>query len=194
MFSLSAFLSYVFVSNFTPGPNNIMAMSNGSNFGYKKTFKFVLGVTTGFGIIILLSSYLNLILLNFIPKIKLFVDFVGFVYMAYLAVKILKSKPQSDDTISNNTNTFLIGMAMQFINPKVIIYGITVTSSFIIPYYKTNLSLFLFSIFLALIGFIANSCWTLFGALFQKFLMQYTKLFNTFMALLLIYSAISIIN
>jgi threonine/homoserine/homoserine lactone efflux protein len=36
MFNLSALLSYVLVSTFTPGPNNIMSMTNGTNFGYKK--------------------------------------------------------------------------------------------------------------------------------------------------------------
>lgn len=192
MFSITAFLSYVFVTTFTPGPNNVMAMSNGSYFGYKKAFKFILGVTAGFAIIMLLSSYINLLLFNFIPKIRLFMDFLGFAYMIYLAVKILKSSANPEDSANDSMNTFLTGMSMQFINPKVILYGITVTSSFIIPYYDSNLLLFLFSIFLAFVGFLATSCWALFGALFQKFLSQYRKPFNIFMALLLIYSALSI--
>jgi cysteine/O-acetylserine efflux protein len=192
MFSITAFLSYVFVTTFTPGPNNIMAMSNGSYFGYKRAFNFILGVAAGFAVIILLSSYLNLFLFNFTPKIKLLMNIVGLVYMGYLAIKILKSKPKTEGNIDDKTNTFISGMALQFINPKVILYGITVTSSFIIPYYKSNLSLFLFSIFLAFVGFLATSCWAFFGTLFQKFLGQYRTPFNIVMALLLMYSALSI--
>jgi len=194
MLSVTAFLSYVFVTSFTPGPNNILAMSNGSNFGYLKTLRFILGVTFGFAIIILLSSYLNLFLFNIIPKIKVFMNTLGFGYMFYLAFKILKSKPSHKDTTTNKLNSFLTGMALQFINPKGILYGITVSSSFILPYYQSNSSLFLFAVMLSFVGFLAVSCWALFGSLFQKFLSKYNRGFNFLMAALLIYSAISIIH
>jgi cysteine/O-acetylserine efflux protein len=59
------------------------------------------------------------------------------------------------------------------------------------PFYKSNISLLLFSIFLAFVGLVATSCWAVFGALFQKFLSRHEKKFNVFMGLLLIYSAIS---
>lgn len=192
MFSPSAFLAYVFVTTFTPGPNNVMAMTNGNNFGYKKAFKFILGVTAGFAVIMLFSSYLNLLLVNFIPKIKLFMDILGVAYMLYLAMKILKSSSHENNSQNEHLNTFIAGMTMQFVNPKVILYGITVTSSFILPYYHSIPSLFLFSIFLAFIGFLSTSCWAMFGALFQKLLSKYKKPFNIIMALLLIYSALSV--
>jgi cysteine/O-acetylserine efflux protein len=192
MFSISAFLSYVFVTTFTPGPNNIMAMTNGNNFGYKKAFRFILGVTAGFAVIMLLSSYLNLLLINFIPKIKLFMDILGVAYMLYLATKILKSSSHADDSPNDSLNTFMAGITMQFVNPKVILYGITVTSSFILPYYSDFGALFLFAMLLAFVGFLATSCWAMFGAMFQKLLSKYKKPFNIMMALLLIYSALSV--
>lgn len=192
MFSITAFLSYVFVTTFTPGPNNIMSMTNGNNFGYKKTLKFILGVTTGFAVIMILCNYLNLLLVGFIPKIKIFMDILGVAYMLYLAVKILKSSSNTHNSQNKSLNTFTAGITMQFINPKVILYGITVTSSFILPYYNDIGTLLLFSIFFALIAFISTSCWALFGSLFQKFLSKYNKLFNIVMALLLVYSALSV--
>lgn len=192
MIGITAFLSYVFVTSFTPGPNNIMSMTNGNNFGYKKTFKFILGVTTGFAVIMILSCYINLLLVGLIPKLKLFMDILGVIYMLYLAVKILKSSSNIHGSQSEHLTTFKAGITMQFINPKGILYGITVTSSFILPYYKDLGALLLFSVFLAFIAFISTSCWALFGSLFQKFLSKYNKLFNIAMALLLIYSALSI--
>lgn len=44
MFSWIGFLSYVFITAFTPGPNNIMSMSNASRLGFKKAFPFNLGI------------------------------------------------------------------------------------------------------------------------------------------------------
>jgi cysteine/O-acetylserine efflux protein len=191
VFNLVPFLTYAFVATFTPGPNNIMALSNGSNYGYKKTLPFIFGMVSGFAVVLLLSSYLNLALFNLIPKIKPFMYILGACFMVYLAVKVLLSKPHADN--KNSTNNFLTGFSMQFINPKGILFGLTVTSSFIIPVYQTWYALLLFSLFLASIGFAATSSWTLFGAMFNKFLSKYQKPFNIVMAILLIYSAVSII-
>jgi len=126
--------------------------------------------------------------------------FLGAFYMLYLAIKIIKSRPTTKDDQDNpeknekfkNLNLFLTGTTMQFINPKAILYGITVVSNFIIPFYKSNFSLLLFSLFLGFIAFLSTSSWALFGSLFNTFLSKYEKAFNFAMGILLIYSAISI--
>ena len=90
--SVLSFLLYVFVTSFTPGPNNIMAMLFANKYGFKKTLRFCLGVGVGFFVIMLLASYFNLLLHNFIPKIELPMMILGAGYMLYLAVKIITSK------------------------------------------------------------------------------------------------------
>ncbi len=192
MLELVPFLSYVLVVTFTPGPNNIMSMVNAGKFGFRKTFKFLLGIFTGFVVIMVLCSYFNLLLFNIIPRVKFFMGIVGAVYMTYLAVRIMKSDKPGHGDGNMALNSFFTGMTLQFANPKVILYGITVVSNFIIPYYKTNAALIMFSVLLALVALIATSCWALFGAVFQRFLSKYRKAFNIAMGLLLIYSAISI--
>lgn len=192
MFNLAPFLSYVFVTTFTPGPNNIMSMTNANRDGFKKTINFDFGVFAGFLAIMLASSYFNLILFNLIPRVKLFMSIVGAVYMVYLAYKIYTSKPVEGENSKIDINSFFTGLIMQFVNVKVILYGITVFSSFIIPYYHNPAILIILSFLLAFIGFVSTVCWALFGALFQKFLSKYMKAFNTIMSLLLLYSAIAI--
>ncbi|MBK5252720.1 MAG: LysE family transporter [Peptostreptococcaceae bacterium] len=198
MFQTGAFLSYVIVVSFTPGPNNILSMVNASRDGFKKTFGFLTGVFSGFLTLLLLSSYFNLILFNLMPKIKIFMSIVGAAYMTYLAIKIMKSKPKTDgdNPNSNKTkrkvNSFTTGLAMQFVNPKGVLYCITVVANFIIPYYKSSISLLLFSLFLALVGFSSVCCWALFGSLFNRFIVKHQKPFNIAMGLLLFYSAYSI--
>ena len=43
-----AFLSYVVVTTFTPGPNNVMSMSNASRYGFRRSMRFTTGVCAGF--------------------------------------------------------------------------------------------------------------------------------------------------
>ncbi len=192
MINLVPFLSYVFVTTFTPGPNNIMSMTNANRDGFKRTINFNFGVFAGFVVIMLACSYFNLLLFNLIPRIKIFMGIIGSVYMIYLAYKIFTSKHAEGESHSTYMNSFLTGFMLQFVNPKVILYGITAISSFIIPYYNTHAALILFSLLLAFVGFVSTTCWALFGALFQKFLSKYRKAFNITMSLLLLYSAIAI--
>jgi threonine/homoserine/homoserine lactone efflux protein len=189
---LAPFLFYVIVTSFTPGPNNIMSMSNANKYGLKKTLNFNLGVGFGFFVLMLLCCYFNLLLYSLMPKIKFVMSILGSLYMIYLAIKIIKSKSHKNDKDNEKQNSFFSALLLQFINPKGILYGITAVSSFIIPYYKSNISLILFSVFLAFVGFLATLCWAIFGSLLQRFLSKYEKRFNVIMGLLLIYSAISI--
>ncbi|MGE8078790.1 LysE family transporter [Peribacillus loiseleuriae] len=191
--SLLSFLLYVFITSFTPGPNNIMAMLFANKSGFKKTLRFCLGVGAGFFVIMILSSYFNLLLKNFIPKIEFAMTILAAIYMVYLAIKIVMSKNQDKNDEDDKYNSFFSGMLLQFVNPKGILYGITAISTFILPYYSSNFSLLFFSIFLAFVGFLSTMTWSTFGSLFQRFLTKYRTPFNLIMALLLVYSAVSIL-
>ena len=188
-----SFLLYVFVTAFTPGPNNIMAMLSANKYGFKRTMKFCLGVGTGFLVIMLLCSYFNLLLKNTIPKIEFSMTIFGSIYMLYLAIKIIFSKEKNKEKDDKKNYGFLTGMLLQFINPKVILYGITAISTFIIPFNNSNFSLIMYSLFLAFVGFAGPVCWSVFGSMFQIFLTRYRSKFNLVMALLLFYSAVSIL-
>ncbi|WP_027409043.1 LysE family translocator [Anoxybacteroides tepidamans] len=190
---LFSFLLYVIVSSFTPGPNNLMAMLFANKYGLKNTIRFCLGVGAGFFIVILLSSYFNLWLKNLIPKVQGVMTVLGVIYMVYLAVKIMMSKNHDADDENGRHNRFLMGMLLQFINPKGILYSISVASTFIIPYHTSNVSLILYSLFLAAVGFMSTFCWSAFGSIFQTFIAKYRSPFNFVMGLLLIYSAVSIL-
>ncbi|SLL31546.1 Cysteine/O-acetylserine efflux protein [Mycobacteroides abscessus subsp. abscessus] len=191
---LLSFLMFVLVSSFTPGPNNFMAMSFANKYGLKKTIKFSLGVAVGFFILTLLSSIFNLLLINILPIVKIPLTILGVGYMLFLAYKTLTSKDMNNEKSEDNAkNLFVIGALVQFINPKGILYGITVVSTFLLPYYTSYFSYFLFSLFLGIIGLLSSLSWSLFGSIFQKALSQHRKTFNLIMALLLIYSAISIV-
>ncbi len=190
---LTPLLIYAFVSSFTPGPNNIMALVFANTYGFQRTIRFCLGVGTGFFILLLFSSFFNVLLHNFIPKIETFMTIVGSTYLLYLAFIILKSTGSKEDSSGGKYNSFIAGTLLQFINPKGVLYAITVIGTFILPYYSTYTSLFFYSILLAIIGFLGTVSWSIFGSLFKKLLTRYEMQFNIVMALLLVYSATTIL-
>lgn len=194
MFNLGLFLSYAVIVSFTPGPNNIMSLYNASQNGFKKNVKFTLGVSTGFFVVMMLCSFFNYWLSKSLPTIQPLMSLVGASYMLYLAYKIFKSKPPSDETYENSNSivNYKTGLMMQFVNPKAILYGITIVSSFIMPYFSSWYVLVLFSLFLAFIAFLSTSLWAISGSIFTKFLKEYHKPFNVVMSLLLVYTAVSI--
>lgn len=189
-----SFLLFIIITSFTPGPNNFMAMVFAKQYGLSKTIPFCLGVGIGFFIIIGLSSFFNTVMLNILPAIKLPLTIFGVGYMLYLAYKILTSKELEDhDNEEEKRNLFFVGTFVQFINPKGILFGLTVVATYILPYYSSYISYLLFSLFLALVGVISTFSWALCGSVFQKVLQQYRQPFNIIMALLLLYSAVSIV-
>jgi cysteine/O-acetylserine efflux protein len=186
-----AFITYVLVTTFTPGPNNMMAMSNGLHDGFRKTLKFLFGVFWGFFFVMLLCGYLNFALVSILPQARFWLNLLGTGYMIYLGIHIALSKESEESEIARPLNTFKAGMFLQFLNLKLILYGVTVFSNFIIPFYQDILSLTLFTILLAVIGYIATACWAAFGVMFRTVFSKYSRVINILLGLLLIYSAVA---
>jgi threonine/homoserine/homoserine lactone efflux protein len=114
----------------------------------------------------------------------------GAAYMVFLIIKTII--PPKEQTTANTNGSFFIGVVLQLINPKGILYGITAMSSFILPYYKEIPILLMFVMLLSLVGFSATVCWALFGSLFSIVFNKHKKVLNIIMAVLLLYCAISL--
>lgn len=191
MFSWLNFLTYAVITAVTPGPNNIMSMSNAGRLGFKKGLSFNLGIWGGFSIVMLGCTLCCSLLSSVIPKIKLPMLIVGAVYMLYLAWQTWKSTDEMQE--SNARSGFFSGLILQFINPKIYIYCIISMEAYILPFYhKEPLALFGFAMLLAFIGFAFTLCWAAFGSIFKLLFSKYAKATNAIMALLLVYCAVSL--
>ncbi len=190
MTNLYPFLIYAFVTTFTPGPNNIMAMTNAVRNGFRRTSRFLAGIFVGFLVVMVLCGLLNTALASQIPSIKIWLNILGALYMLYLADHIIRSKPVENEGGENSLNTFKAGFTMQFLNIKVILYGVTVYSLFIIDTYQDPITISLFGIMLATLGLVSTICWAWGGNVFRNFLLKYYRVFNLTMGGLLIYTAI----
>ncbi|MCL6603196.1 MAG: LysE family translocator [Paenibacillus sp.] len=188
--NLTSFFIYCVVVTFTPGPTNIVILSSVHHSGAKKTMEYVGGATIAFGLLLAASTILNQILAEIIPSLLSIMQIIGSLYMLYLAYQIYKMG--STEAQHKQSANFVSGLLMQFVNPKVLLFTLTVIPSYVMPYYTTSLASFLFVIIITVIGFLAFSTWVVFGAVFKKFLQNHQKVINTLMALFLVYSAIMV--
>lgn len=193
MFNWFAFFSYMFVSCITPGPNNLMCMANGTKYGFKKSFRFCLGVTTGFTLILLLAIACNYFIYEYIPAIVKVMTPLGALYILWLAWIIWQDKPKKAKKKTHmDTTAFHTAIILQFVNPKGLLYGLTLITNFVFPYDR-SLKMFLIALTANFcMELFANSCWVLFGSMFQKFFEEYKNVLNAIMALLLAYCAVSL--
>lgn len=191
LFPLYDFLIYCFITAYTPGPNNLLSMSNAARLGFRRSVSFNFGITAGFFFVMSICTLFSATLYTLLPKVKLLMQILGAGYMLYLAWKVWKS---SGDLKAEGGKeaSFTAGMLLQFMNPKIYIYAITAMSLYILPLYSSPLVLFGFVLVLTLIGASSSYVWALFGSAFCRFFARHTKAVNLVMALLLVYCAVSL--
>ncbi len=191
MFSWSSFLTYAVVTAVTPGPNNIMSMSNGNRKGFVGALPFNLGILAGFSSIMILCTAFCSLLSTWIPRIKFPLLIAGACYMLYLAWETFHNSGTIEE--NHSRDGLLSGFLLQFVNPKIYIYCIMSMEAYILPFYSGQpLPLLGFALLLAIIGFVFTLLWSAFGSMFKWLFSNYTKPVNTVMALLLVYCAISL--
>lgn len=191
MFPWFSFLTYAVITAATPGPNNIMSMSNGVRKGFRGALPFNLGILTGFTMVMILCTLFCSLLASLIPKIKTPMLILGAAYMLYLAWEIFRSSGLIEE--DHSKSGFLSGLLLQFINPKIYIYCIMSMEAYILPLYSGQpLTLLFFDLLLSLIGFVFTIAWTVFGSVFQTLFSRHARVVNTILALLLVYCAVSL--
>ncbi|MDL2260456.1 LysE family transporter [Deltaproteobacteria bacterium OttesenSCG-928-K17] len=188
---LAAFWSYIFITAFTPGPNNIMAMANSARDGFRRGLVFCLGVFIGFLVVMSLCAVLSVKLHQLVPAVAPFMKWIGAVYILLLAAGIYWDRSKSKRKQYLDPGSLFTGMVMQLVNVKVILYGLTALSIFVLPYSQSFPAMARAVMVLSLMGFAGTCCWAAFGSLFQRFFNNHQKLANALMALLLVYCGVA---
>ena len=191
MFRWIPFLTYAVITAVTPGPNNILSMSNGSRKGFVGALPFNLGIWVGFTAVMILCTAFCGALAALIPGIKLPMLLAAAAYRVWLAWETFRSGPVEET--ARTRDGFVWGLLLQFINPKIYIYCILSMEAYILPFYGDRpLFLLGFALLLAFIGFAFTLCWSAFGSLFKRLFSRHRKVVNTVMALLLLWCAVSL--
>jgi threonine/homoserine/homoserine lactone efflux protein len=184
---LLALLAYAFVTSITPGPNNLMLLTSGVNFGFTRTIPHMLGVGIGFMVMLLAVGLGIGAVLAAFPVLHTGLKVAGAVYLLYLSWKIAMTRSFDGGTESRSRPmTFLEAAAFQWVNPKAWVMAVTAMAVYSNPA-TPLLSVVLIGLIFGLVNLPSVSTWAGFGTALRGFLSDPLRLkwFNIAMGLLL---------
>ena len=187
---LLALAVFCIVTLFTPGPNNLMLMASGLNFGFKKAIPHLLGVVLGFSLMVLVVGLGLGAIFAARPELYVALKYAGAVYLLYLAWQIAASLPPDARRRSSDPPIgFVKAAAFQWINPKAWVMAVGAISTYatVAPF---PFNVIIISTLFCILGFASGSTWLGFGAVLQRALkdQRAVRAFNIVMALLLVAS------
>ena len=188
-------VSFTLATVLTPGPNNIMMLSSGLNFGYKRTLPHMMGVAFGFAFMVVCVGMGINIIFEAYPFVYDIMKVIGFIYILWMAWQIANSSVDIKEDKNNKPFTFIQIVLFQWINPKAWIMAITAISSFTVANHDMFTQVLVIAFIYLLSGFISTNTWTLGGVFLKKLLKnkKAVKIFNISMALLLVASILPVI-
>ena len=191
--SLAALLVFAFISSITPGPNNLMLMASGTNFGMARTVPHGLGVTIGFCAMTIVIGGGLIKLFELFPAAYLVLKVGCVCFLLYLAWKIAFAAPVSQTNAAKLATarplTFLQAALFQWVNPKGWTMALVAVTAYV-PRTEPRLGLLLVALVFGAVNLPCVVLWTLMGVKLRKILNKPKALrsFNIAMALLLVAS------
>ncbi|MBM3511438.1 MAG: LysE family translocator [Alphaproteobacteria bacterium] len=184
---LLALAVFSLVTSITPGPNNMMLLASGVNFGFTRTVPHILGVSLGHAFLVYCVGLGVGALLTAHPLAYTVLQIVGAAYLLYLSWRIATAGPlQSGDNPSARPLSFLGAAAFQWVNPK----GVLIAVGAIGAYAPKEDYLVNIAVVAAAFGIVNLPCvsvWALFGTVLRRVLTdpRWVRVFNYGMALAL---------
>jgi threonine/homoserine/homoserine lactone efflux protein len=187
---LIAFVVFAAVMFFTPGPNNIMVLSSGLTYGFRRTVPHIAGITVGFAFMVgAVGLGFGTVFIAY-PVLQTILKYAGAAYLIYLAAAIALSEPVTPGQDNRRGPMTFWGAAMfQWVNVKgwVMVIG-TITAYAGIASFPWNIAI---QVVLSLmLGAVSTSTWTLSGSSLRSVMTspKAVRAFNIVMAVLLLAS------
>jgi len=187
--TLWALAVFAFVSSITPGPNNLMLMASGTNFGLARSLPHLLGVSIGFVLMLLIVGAGVGTALDALPWATAVLKLISAIYLSYLAWKIATAAPPTLDESQSSSRplTFLQAAAFQWVNPKAWTMALTAMAVYVSPQDRT-LGVVLVALVFGAINLPSVWVWTAAGVQLRRLLHRPKALraFNITAALMLL--------
>ena len=185
---LMALIVFAFVSSITPGPNNLMLMASGANFGFRRTIPHMLGIGLGFTFMVLLVGAGLVQVFDRFPVSYTVLKIASVIYLLYLAWKIAHAAPVKGQAASGTPMTFFQAASFQWVNPKAWAMALTATAAYAPG--QTLEAIILVALVFGAINLPSVSVWTVLGQQMARVLTNPNRLliFNWTMAVLLVAS------
>ncbi len=178
---------FAFVSSITPGPNNLMLMASGANFGFRRTIPHMLGVSIGFSVMIALVGVGLVQIFDAFPVLHTVLKVVSVLYLLWLAWKVANAAPPEGEIASEGTPfTFMQAAIFQWVNPKAWTMALTALTVYTAD--QSLRSVLFVSAAFGLVNIPSVSTWVVMGQQLARFLTSNARLraFNWVMAILLV--------
>nr|MBV6630214.1 LysE family translocator [Oceanococcus sp. HetDA_MAG_MS8] len=187
MHILWGLVAFSLVSSITPGPNNLMLMASGANYGFQRSIPHMLGVAIGFVFMVMMVGMGLMQLFDALPASYSVLKVLSVTYLIYLAVRIATASPSSSaEPAQGRPLNFGQAAAFQWVNPKAWTMALTAISVYA-PTRDLGAVLLVAAVF-GLVNLPSVSLWTVLGYQLQRVLAQPRRLraFNVVMAILLV--------
>jgi threonine/homoserine/homoserine lactone efflux protein len=171
----------------TPGPNNVMLLASGANFGMRATVPHMLGISFGFPFMVFAVGLGLGAVFEQLPVLHEILRWAGAAYLLWLAWRIAGAAGMGETEKRGRPFTFLQAAAFQWVNPKAWIMVISAFSVYSTPDAEPLPQAFLFGAIFCAISFPSCGLWTGLGSVIGRVLKSATalRLFNGAMAALL---------
>ena len=180
---------FAFTTSITPGPNNMMLLASGVNFGFRRTIPHMLGIGGGFLSLLLAVGFGLGALISAFPPVFVALKIAGGLYLLWIAWMIATSHSLGEGKVSARPMTFLEAAAFQWVNPKAWVMAVSAMAAYTAAdaYFMTVL---IVAIAFAVVNLPSVSTWAGFGAVLRDWLSHPVRLkwFNITMAILLVLS------
>lgn len=186
---LLAFVLFAFATAGTPGPNNMMLLASGANFGFRRTILHILGISAGLGVMVVAMGWGLSGVFRTFPILHEILKWVGAAYMLWLAWKIATATGINDKSATGQPMTFLEAAAFQWLNPKAWAMALGAATTYT-PEGSGSLTLLVLAGTFMLVGVPCSAAWAGFGQGLRRFLDRpaILRVFNVSMAVLLVAS------
>lgn len=190
---LLALTAYAFVTSVTPGPNNIMLLASGVNFGFRRTLPHMLGIALGHAFMVFVVGVGLVGMFISYPPARTALTIISVAYMLWLAWKIAHAAPPDGSTSKGRPLTFLQAAAFQWVNPKAWIMSLGAVTLYA-PGQEWLAVAWVAGVFV-LVNFPSVSVWALAGVGLRRLLQRpdLLRAFNYTMAALLLLSLYPVI-
>ena len=187
---LTGLVLFCFVSSITPGPNNLMLMATGANFGARRAAPHASGIVLGFTFMIVAIGLGVAQLFQIYPLAHQLLGVVSVIYLLYLAYKTATARTNLDSLEpTGKPITFWQAAAFQWVNPKAWTMALAAVTVYA-PQPVTYKEVIVVAAIFGAINLPCISVWVLLGVKMRRFLTTPARLrgFNWTMAGLLILS------
>ncbi len=185
-------LGFVVIATCTPGPNNVMVLASGANWGLRRTFPHILGIAVGFPVMIVAVGFGLDAIFQAFPVVYVILKWVAFAYMLYLAWRVAQAgRPKAEEEGGRPLN-LIEAAAFQWVNPKAWAIIIGAVALYTTPTGNHFVQVGLIALLFGLVCIPNGVVWAMFGTAIARFLEddRHRRTFNIVMALLLIASVV----